>query len=217
MRVTKRPLRRIIREEKWKLLAENRVRRTVRRALREYMNPGEVRDPNRVEGDGSVVLSIFGNQSESIDEVVQAENYYGAPSAATWRWATPEETALLLPDEGTPHERALVLTGPWNDIVRWYWEDTDQDLNDGRADEYQAVLPMAPTGGGTQSLDDWFESMPRKDSKEEILSMVSEDEVKAAGWEDFDEAYDFTDDGGEIFYRLSGDVQARIKADLGVF
>ena len=35
MRVTKRQLRRIIREEKRKVLAENRVRRTVRRILRE--------------------------------------------------------------------------------------------------------------------------------------------------------------------------------------
>ena len=96
MRVTKTQLRRIIREEKRKVLAENRVRRTVRRALREYMNPGEVRDPNRVEGDGSVVLSIFGNQSESIDEVVQAENYYHVNrdvEGLSWRWATPEETA----------------------------------------------------------------------------------------------------------------------------
>ena len=69
----------------------------------------------------------------------------------------------------------------------------------------------------TQTIDDWFERRSRMDAKDDILSMVSKDEVKAAGWEDFDEAYDFTDDGGEIFYRLSGDVQARIKADLGVF
>ena len=35
MRVTKSQLRRVIREEKRKVLAENRVRRTVRRILRE--------------------------------------------------------------------------------------------------------------------------------------------------------------------------------------
>ncbi len=143
MKVTKRQLRRIIKEEKAKVLAENRVRRTVRRALREYTNPGEVRDPNRVEGDGSVVLSIFGNQSESVDEVVQAENYYHVNRdvpGATWRWATPEETALLLPDGGTPHQRALVLTGPWNGIVHWYWGAYNDDLNGDGPNEYFAKL-----------------------------------------------------------------------------
>jgi hypothetical protein len=143
MRVTKTQLRRIIKEEKRKVLAENRVRGTIRRALREYTNPGEVRDPNARAGEGSVVLSIFGNQSESIDEIVQAENYYMANRnvpGATWRWATPEETALLLPDGGTPHERALVLTGPWNDIVHWYWADYNDDLNEDGPNEYQAKL-----------------------------------------------------------------------------
>ena len=221
MKVTKNQLKKLIREEKRRILSEYKVRGTIRRALREYGNPGEGGDPNAVAGEGSVVLSIFGNQSESIDEIVQAENYYGAPSAATWRWATPDEAALLLPDTGTtPHERALVLTGKWNDIVRWYWEDTDQDLNDGVADQYQAVLPTmgrTESGSGTQSIADWFENRSRRDSKDDILGMLSEDEVKAAGWEDFDEAYEYTDDGEEIFYRLSDDVQARIAADLGVF
>ena len=65
----------------------------------------------------------------------------------------------------------------------------------------------------TQTIDDWFERRSRMDAKEDILSYVSEDEVIEAGWADFDEAYQHTDDGGEIFYRLSDEVQERIKAD----
>jgi len=51
MRVTKRQLRRIIREEKRKVLAENRVRRLVRRALREQeeLEEAGVMDPTTGE------------------------------------------------------------------------------------------------------------------------------------------------------------------------
>ena len=41
MKITKRQLRRIIREEKQKLLAENKVRRIVRRLLEVTYGPGD--------------------------------------------------------------------------------------------------------------------------------------------------------------------------------
>ena len=41
----------------------------------------------------------------------------------------------------------------------------------------------------TQTIDDWFERRSRMDAKDDILSMVSEDEVIEAGWADREEAY----------------------------
>jgi hypothetical protein len=67
----------------------------------------------------------------------------------------------------------------------------------------------------TQTIDDWFERRSRMDAKDDILSMVSEDEVIEAGWAGYEEAYSHTDDGWEIFDRLSGEVQQRVADDLG--
>ena len=105
MRITKRQLRRIIREEKNKLLAENRVRKVVRRRLVEYYN-SEGRALKKAQAI-EILINAYRSDRATLEDRVQnpiANDPTGGPDAGISKALDhrADGVRLYLQDERAP-------------------------------------------------------------------------------------------------------------------
>jgi|1_EtaG_2_1085319.scaffolds.fasta_scaffold68681_1 hypothetical protein len=119
MRITKRQLRRIIKEEKAKVLAENRVRRIVRRRLAE----------TRLGGEGGAAAGGM---------VVAVDGAYETPEGAfvTDTEHHPLDQLQDIVDMGVTQVddsdgmRGVIPIEQWKSIIVSYVSDPDEEIDD---------------------------------------------------------------------------------------